>query len=429
MSRFGEPGAPYPTLAAVFLSMLVIMFLYELAKQLLSPNITIWESHAVTIVFTSIITIVLVFFPLQASHREQQKAQDELQLRQAAEERLRKFEAEYRAFVESIADSIYTVDCDCRYLLINTRHLSRQGLSSDAYTGRKYGDFHTPDETCLFEEQVKKVIRLQSQVQDEYERNGRYFLRKLNPVIDPLTNEVIAITVISSDITMRRLAEKNLETINLKLNLINEVTRHDILNQLTALHTLLSLAGEQSDESETKKYLARSGQIIDTIRSQIYFARDYQKIGVESPQWQDIVSVIRRSQGPLKLTSVTIDESCNNWEIYADPLLEKVFFNLIDNAIRYAGPDADIRFSVSEDRDRLLLVCEDNGPGVSGENKEKIFQRGFGRNTGLGLFLIRAILSITGITIRENGVPGQGSRFEIAVPSGAYHSAVRKQQI
>jgi two-component system CheB/CheR fusion protein len=48
--------------------------------------------------------------------------------------------------------------------------------------------------------------------------------------------------------------------------------------------------------------------------------------------------------------------------------------------------------------------------------KEKIFERGYGKNTGLGLFLSRDILDITGITIKETGKPGKGARFEMTVP-------------
>ena len=68
-------------------------------------------------------------------------------------------------------------------------------------------------------------------------------------------------------------------------------------------------------------------------------------------------------------------------------------------------------------------MCEDDGVGISDENKEKIFDRGFGKNTGLGLFLSREILSLTGITIHETGEPGKGVRFEIKLPNGAYRFA------
>jgi signal transduction histidine kinase len=55
--------------------------------------------------------------------------------------------------------------------------------------------------------------------------------------------------------------------------------------------------------------------------------------------------------------------------------------------------------------------------------KEKIFERGIGQNTGMGLFLSREILSITRIEIQENGMPGKGARFEISIPRGGFRFA------
>jgi signal transduction histidine kinase len=65
-----------------------------------------------------------------------------------------------------------------------------------------------------------------------------------------------------------------------------------------------------------------------------------------------------------------------------------------------------------------VLYVEDDGSGIPASDKERIFQRGFGKHTGLGLFLVREILGITGITIRETGEPGKGAQFEITVPAG-----------
>jgi signal transduction histidine kinase len=107
-------------------------------------------------------------------------------------------------------------------------------------------------------------------------------------------------------------------------------------------------------------------------------------------------------------------------EVFADPLIVKVFYNLMDNSVRYGGKITTIRFSVEEAGANHLIVCEDDGDGVVAEEKEKIFERGFGKNTGLGLALSREILDITGIIIRESGDPGKGARFEIVVPKGAW---------
>lgn len=57
------------------------------------------------------------------------------------------------------------------------------------------------------------------------------------------------------------------------------------------------------------------------------------------------------------------------------------------------------------------------------EEKEKIFELGHGRNTGLGMYLSRQILGITGSTITEKGRPGQGCTFEILVPPGKWRKA------
>ena len=107
-------------------------------------------------------------------------------------------------------------------------------------------------------------------------------------------------------------------------------------------------------------------------------------------------------------------------EVFSVPLIVKVFYNLMDNAVRYGGKITTIRFSVEEASDDHVIICEDDGDGVVAVEKEKIFERGFGKNTGLGLALSREILDITGITIKETGEPGKGVRFEMTVPKGAW---------
>jgi signal transduction histidine kinase len=97
-----------------------------------------------------------------------------------------------------------------------------------------------------------------------------------------------------------------------------------------------------------------------------------------------------------------------------------VIYNLVDNAVRYADTAMRFTFSLRKSGKTLILICEDNGVGVPEDQKELIFKRGIGRNTGMGLFLTREILEITGISISETGVFGKGARFEISIPLGGY---------
>lgn len=66
------------------------------------------------------------------------------------------------------------------------------------------------------------------------------------------------------------------------------------------------------------------------------------------------------------------------------------------------------------------MLIEDDGKGIPTNIKGRIFNKGFGSNTGLGLFLTREILGITGMQIIETGVEGKGARFEIRVPEGHF---------
>ncbi len=211
-------------------------------------------------------------------------------------------------------------------------------------------------------------------------------------------------------------SEQAFQTANRKLNLLSSITRHDIMNQLTALMGRVDLLTEEDCSEQVRTELEQERASIDTIRRLIEFTRDYADLGVGEPEWQRISDAIRSAAYELP----TEDES-GDLAIYADPMLARVFANLMDNTIRHGGQASRVRvrYWLEGDGD-LTLAWEDDGIGVPAGEKERIFERGFGKNTGFGLFLIREILAITGITIAERGEPGEGARFEMRVPSRAF---------
>jgi PAS domain S-box-containing protein len=406
--------------AAVFFATLVVMSVFELAKQVIRPDITIWESHEATILFTSVISIAIAYLPIRALQGAQRRMSEEAERRKSVEDQLRTSEAQYRSFIESTEDSVYTVDLKGRYLMVNPRHLTRSRRLSDDCTGKSYGEFHTPDETQRFTMLIRRVIGTRAPVRDEFERDGRTFLRRLNPVLDSLTGEITAVTVVSREITEWKRAEKAMIEANRKLNLMSDVTRHDVLNQLLVLGGYLDLVNGNVSDPKIAEYVSKCQDAVKTIRNQISFTRDYQNIGVHAPEWQNVRSIIARAQQSFLFAGFTENPACDALEVYADPLLEKVFYNLVDNALRYGGSITTIGFSCSREGDNLIIACVDDGVGVSPDMKEQIFTRGFGKNTGFGLFLVREILGITGMTIQETGKEGEGARFEITVPKDSF---------
>jgi signal transduction histidine kinase len=109
-------------------------------------------------------------------------------------------------------------------------------------------------------------------------------------------------------------------------------------------------------------------------------------------------------------------------EVFADPLIVKVFRNLIQNTLRHGGSVTTIHFYHEEQDGVRFLVCEDDGVGISADMKRKLFTKGFGKDHGLGLYLSREILSITGIVITEEGESGKGAKFVMTMP----HNGLRE---
>jgi signal transduction histidine kinase len=230
--------------------------------------------------------------------------------------------------------------------------------------------------------------------------------------------------VLKSEIQERKRFEAAIQLANRKLNTLSSITRHDILNQITAIVMYLSLAEETVTDPVVVGQLKKIEQITDLIQKQIRFTRDYQNIGENAPQWQDVAQTIDNAIAGLDLKNARVEKDLDNLEIFADYLLEKVFYNLVENSVRHGEKVTAIRFSCQRSGDDLLVLCEDDGVGIPETAKERIFKREYYRNTGYGLFLAGEILSITGLSIRETGAPGKGARFEIRIPKGAFRFIV-----
>ena len=143
------------------------------------------------------------------------------------------------------------------------------------------------------------------------------------------------------------------------------------------------------------------------------------------PLAESVASVMlgesRESVADLGLPAgVRVRVDLDNLEIYADPMVKKVFYNLVDNAVRHGGAVTEIRFSCVKSGQDLMIVCEDDGTGIPEGEKEAVFRETYKRRYGHGLFLVAGILGITGMTIRETGVFGEGARFEVRVPGGGW---------
>ncbi len=211
------------------------------------------------------------------------------------------------------------------------------------------------------------------------------------------------------------------QTASLKLDLLYSITRSDILDQLSIIMNSLERAQLKSTEGAMQAFFDNTIGSVESIRNQIGFIRMFQDMGIVSPKWQHAVSSFEYALTLLPAHHVDICADIDNVELYADPLLPRVFFNLLENSLRHGGhPLTEIRLSAHLSGTALHLTYTDNGIGIPLEQKQKIFEYRQGSGTGMGLFLVREILGFTGITITEDGEPGKGVRFEIIVPEGKF---------
>jgi len=272
----------------------------------------------------------------------------------------------------------------------------------------------SPDDRFITEALQKKEA-----VHFETEWQGKTYLVSSYPVLGD-DGEVIQLGLLAFDISERKRLENALQKVMRKIALLNTVIFSDIQNKVFVQTGYVDIARHLSADPKLKQYLDKEADVIREIQDSLRFAKQYNDMGASPPRWQNVQDVMLFAISHLDLGSLQRDFQLGGLEIFADSLLERVLVTLVENAILHATGATLIRAGYTIAGDDAVIVFEDNGPGIPGDRKESLFEKGTGTGGSGSLFLSREILSITGITITENGVPGKGARFEIRVPKGSF---------
>lgn len=344
------------------------------------------------------------------------------------EDALRRSEERLRNLFLQSPVAYQTLDKEGEISEINPEWSNMLGYNWKDVLNKSFACFLSERTRPRFRENFRAFLK-EGSIYKEFElvhKNGQFITVMLSGRIQrDIEGHFVWAHCILHDITERKRMEDSLYQANKKLNLLSGITRHDILNQLTILKGYQELSKEHLADTGYSdlifsKYLEKESAAAETINQQIKFTGDYQNIGIQSPRWQNVKTTFIHSIQSINPGNVKIITDVSGIEIYADPLLEKVFYNLVENALNYGEKLTKITLSFSKCDGFLILVLEDDGIGIPENEKENIFNRKYFRNTGLGMFLSRDILSITRIEIKETGIPSEGARFEITVPTGMY---------
>jgi len=336
-----------------------------------------------------------------------------------AENALFDAEATMRTFFNTLPEAAFLIDTGGRLLLANEAFIAEAHLEPDSIPGKDIFGLISPEQADAVKQHLRMVVSDGKPVVFEEKKNNKIFMHALYPVRDEDGN-VSRTAVIITDVTGRKNAEEAISMMNRKLTLLGRMTRHDVNNRLSVLSGYLDLTREIVDDPRVLSYIRKEERAVTAIMHLLNFAGSYQDVGMKEPSWQDVADAVRKSAYLLELRYVTVYLDICGLEVYADPLFEKVFYNLIENALEYGKKISKILISASESGECLTIMVEDDGVGIAESEKERIFEPGVGQNTGYGLFLVREILSMTGFSIREVGVQNAGAKFEIKIPAGYY---------
>ena len=344
--------------------------------------------------------------------------------RKKAEKDLRRTKRILEGMLDGIPDIVGLQLPDHTILRYNKAGYEALGMTPDEVRGKKCFELigrTVPCSVCATKQAVetKKVVSLEKFVPEMQ----KYLSCTSNPILND-EGDVALVVELLHDATERTMKRQALVESNKKLKLLTELTRHDVFNILQAIEFYLEFALQSDKLQEKDQFISKSQQAGHRIQTILSFTREYEEFGKVASGWQQVKSLITSAGQEIQFGEIgLVSDIPEDLEVFADPIIRKVFSTLMENAVRHGEKITFIRFYIELRDSALYIICEDDGIGIPEDEKEKIFKHEYGKHTGIGLFLSREILSLTGLTIRECGVYGKGAKFEITVPKGRFRAS------
>lgn len=329
-------------------------------------------------------------------------------------------ERQYRTILRTAMDGFCLVDLKGGFLDVNDAFCAMFGYTREEMLRLSLRDIEVKETADVIAIHMDEIIHNGS---DRFETRYRC---KDGRIIDAEVSAVYTgpekprFVTFHRDITERNRAQKALDLAKKKLTVLNMVTLTDLKNAIFSLEGFTQLIKTSSLEGTVKKYIERQEEILKRISRTLDIAHSYQDMGVKPAQWQNVNQVFLIAISHLDFSTIQHHLDLDDLEIFADPLLEQAFQILAGNTLTHGGIATRVSLTYREDTDSLRILYEDNGHGIPDSMKTEIFTHDYMKKMGKGLFLVREILEITGMSICESGIPGAGARFEITVPKEGY---------
>ena len=333
-------------------------------------------------------------------------------------------ERRYRDVVEDQDELIYRFNRDGEIEFANNAFCSYFGLEKASIKGKKIDTFIFPQDKECLKEHFKKLTP-ENPVESVEHRvvlpdgSVRWQSWSDRAVYDEKGN-FIELQSVGRDITEAKRKDEALALAAKKLNILNHVTLSEIQNYLFCEQGYLQLATDLSENEKQRDFLEKQAVSLDKIAKILRFAKNYQGLGISPPEWHDFEKTFIFAISHTNTAHLEKDFDISDVFIFADNLLEKALSEMVSHILSYNPEASKLSLKSEMEEDTLKIIFEADGRGIPEESVGYIFTRGGDPVTGIDLFLIEEVLSVTGISITETGDPENGIRIEITVPQGMY---------
>jgi PAS domain S-box-containing protein len=344
------------------------------------------------------------------------------------EQQLLESQQKFKSLFRANPEAILFVNNDFRIVDVNSSFTQLFGYSLSEIKGQDITEIIVPDDQKEESHIIREKLRrgLKDNVSVRKRKDGKEIDVSISGSPVMVKGKPMGFVVVYKNLSDIMTAQTELskalskaEALNEKLSVVGGFTRHDVRNKLSAIDTLVYLGKKAAKENP--QIIRLLEQIETASRNTVQILEDsktFELLGTEKLMLVDVgktfekaFSLIASPKGIKKINQ------CMGFEVLADSILEIIFYNLIDNSLKYGGKLTQIRIWATENNDGTSkMVYEDDGTGIESADKKHLFEKGFGKGTGLGLYLVRRTCETYGWTISETGEPGKGVRFEFKIP-------------
>ncbi len=334
--------------------------------------------------------------------------------------------------LNAVGQAIIATDINGNIIYWNHAAEQLYGWSETEVMGRNVVDI-TPAETS--KEQAKGILNMLISGESW---SGEFGAKRRDGVLfpaivthTPITTDkgkIIGIISVLTDITEQKWMQEGLNDaigkvveLNEKLQVVGSLSRHDIRNKLAAVNGRIFLLKKRlSSNTEALLQLKEMELAAQQVLHILEFERIYEQVGVEKLEYVDVERQLNEAVSLFSnLKGAELVNECHGVTVLADSLLRQLFYNLIDNSLKYGEKLSKIKVHYEKEENQLKLMYEDDGVGIPEEIKKNLFKEGFGKGTGYGLYLIKRICEAYGWMIQETGKYGQGVQFTMTIPKNS----------